>query len=308
MFAAVLDQTHDCIKLLTATGHIEYVNRQGAALMELREPSELVGRLWLERWPESSRPKVSEALAKAATGQQARFHAMRPRPDGSPSWWDVSVSPILSAAGNLTHYLTIARDATREVTERERVQAISAEMRHRLKNAMAIASALVAMSARGKPEVQDFAEAITERLAQLSKAQSLVLDPNADRDFTALVPMLAAAYGDGASITFGELPKVSISDPAMQALALTFGELCTNSLKYGALKHGRRIRVDGEKVGDELVLIWFEQTQFGDQREGGQGLNLIERIVRASGGRLVRTNEPSHLRVEVAFPSAEPYR
>ncbi|HVI98517.1 MAG TPA: PAS domain-containing protein [Sphingomonas sp.] len=303
LLAAVLDQTHDCIKLLDATGRIEFVNRQGAVVMELREPAELVGRLWLDRWPEESRPKIAEALARAQAGEHARFSAARPRPDGSRSWWDVTVSPIMSDAGALTHYLTIARDTTREIVEQERAEAISAEMRHRLKNALTIASALVNMSARARPELEDFAEAICQRFGQIASVQALVLDPEAKKEFRDIIPMLAEAYGDLSALEFGDIPDVSLGNNALQALALAFGELCTNSLKYGAFKTGRRIHVAGEATEGMLYLVWREETRFGRARKGGQGLGLIERIVHASGGHVERIVDSDRLQVRIALPT-----
>jgi PAS domain S-box-containing protein len=285
LLALVLDGTHDCVKLLDPDGRIVFVNRRGAEAMDLRAPEELIGQVWIDRWPAAARPKVKEALDRACSGETARFHAMRPRPvDGLASWWDVSVAGVRSADGKLTHFLTIARDVTQEIVERERAQAISAEMRHRLRNALTIAGALVAMGARGKPELEKFAGEVTQRFSQLSSVQAIILDPGASKDFAKVVSMLAAAYGDGALLEFGTIPDIDLDDAAIQALALSFGELCTNSLKYGALAKGAKVRVDVEVEHDFCTLVWSEETEFETPREGGQGLALIDRIVRSTGG------------------------
>ena len=302
LLALVLDGTHDCVKLLDADGRIEFVNRRGAEAMELRAPEELVGQRWIDRWPLEARPKIQNALDRARSGEQARFQAMRPRPDASASWWDVIVAAVRSTDGAFTHFLTIARDITPEVIERDRVQTISAEMRHRLRNALSIAAALVNMSARGKPEVQEFAADITQRFAQLSNVQGYILDPGASKKFAEIVPMLAAAYGDGAQLEFGVIPNIEFDDSALQALALCFGELCTNSLKYGALANGAKVKVDAEVEHDLCTLVWSEQTEFKGQRDGAQGLALIDRIVRSSGGRVVRTINGPNLTVRISLP------
>lgn len=151
LLAAVLDQTHDCIKLLDLDGTIRHVNRQGALAMELSSPSVLIGQPYLERWPEGARAEAKRALAAARKGAPARFTASRPRLNGRPSWWDVTVSPVRAADGAITQFVTIARDMTVEVEERQRVEAISLEMRHRLKNALTVASGIVMMGAPGAP-------------------------------------------------------------------------------------------------------------------------------------------------------------
>ena len=297
LLGTVLDQTHDCIKLLDRDGTIRYVNERGAIAMELRTPSELLGLKWVERWPAEARPVVERAADKARSGKIARFTASRVI-GSRPSWWDVTVTPVRSNQA-VEHLLVIARDMTTEVEERERAEAVSAEMRHRLRNAMTIASALVHMAARGKSEFQDFAGEISSRFAQLGRVQELILDPTAKKTFKQIMTLLGDVYGH---LEIGPLPEVELDDRLMQAIALAFGELATNSLKYGALKHGATVQVSGSIADDGLELIWREETVFGQARDGGQGLNLIDRIVQASGGRIERRVEGGQFVAKATFP------
>lgn len=297
LLGAVLDQTHDCIKLIDRDGAIRYVNERGAIAMELRAPSELLGLKWIERWPEEARPKVEEALTEARSGKVARFTGSRII-GGKPTWWDVTVTPVRSAE-SVEYLLAIARDMTAEVQERERAQTVSAEMRHRLRNAMTIASALVQMSVRGRADLQPFADDVAFRLSQLGRVQELVLDPTSKKSFGQLITLLGDVYEN---LEIAPLPEVELDDRLMQTLALAFGELATNSLKYGALRNHARVRVDGRIAGGELVLTWQEEAEFGPARVGGQGLGLIERIVRVSGGRVERQVEDHQFTVEAKFP------
>jgi PAS domain S-box-containing protein len=302
LLAALLDQTHECIKLLDRDGRILFVNREGASAMELTSPNDLIGEIWGERWPAAVRPEVEAALATARAGHVGRINAARPGPDQSLHWWDVTVTPIRDDDGEISHFLTIARDVTAEVTDRQRIAAISAEMRHRLKNALTVASGLVMMSVRSRPERRDFAEQITARFAQLSTVQDLILDPSSSKRFADIIPLLSSAYGDASLLEFGELPDVQLGEAVMQALALAFGELATNSLKYGALQHGRAIEIGGE-VGDGMLhLTWREQTAFGPARDGGQGLGLVDRLVRASGGTFARQHDDSVFLARLSLP------
>jgi PAS domain S-box-containing protein len=302
LLATVLDQTHDCVKLLDLDGIIQYVNRQGALAMELSSPSELIGQSYLARWPEEVRPVLEDALAAARDGELGRFTASRPQPNGLPSWWDVTVSPVRASSGAITHFVTIARDMTAEMLERERVEAIGLEMRHRLKNALTVASGIVMLSARGRPEVSDFASEIATRLGQLASVEALILNPDADKNLAQMVPALAAAYGSNAGLDFGALPEVQLSDQAMQAVALCCGELATNSLKYGALRNGGRVRIDGEARDGHVELSWCEDTDFGTARPGGQGLHLIERLIRTASGTFKREIGPGQMRATMTLP------
>ena len=220
LLVTVLNQTHDCIKLLSLDGTIRYVNRQGALAMELSSPRDLIGQPYVTRWPEDVRAMVEAALSAARRGELGRFRASRPAPGGVPGWWDVTVSPVSAAGREITHFVTVARDMTVELLEHERVEAIGLEMRHRLKNALTVAAGIVMMNARGRPDVTAFANEIATRFSQLSEAQSLILDPGADKRLTHLIPALLEAYGEGAGLDFGDMPAVSLSDRAMQAVAL----------------------------------------------------------------------------------------
>lgn len=303
LLATVLDQSHDCIKLLSLDGHIEYVNRQGAAAMELSSPAELVGRPFIDRWPAELRGTIHEALAAARQGEPRRFIGCRPRPNGEPSWWDVTISPVRGERGSITHFVTIARDMTAETVERERVAAISLEMQHRLKNALTVASGIVMLSARGRPDAGAFANEIVTRFGQLAHVQAQILDPNADTRVAAIVPLIAEAYGKSASLQFGELPDVKVGHRAMQALALCFGELATNSLKYGALRDGSPVRISGLTEEGTIELVWEEDTEFGPPRSGSQGLGLIERLVGTAGGTFRREIEPQLMRASITLPT-----
>ncbi|MGV2495641.1 PAS domain-containing protein [Pelagerythrobacter aerophilus] len=302
LLGAVLDQTHDCIKLLDPDGTIRYVNERGAIAMELRAPAELIGQRWVERWPDEMRAVVEQALEEARSGAVARFTGSRTI-GGKPSWWDVTVTPVRLAQAT-EYLLVIARDMTAEVEERRRAEAVSAEMRHRLRNAMAIASALVHMGARGKPELQAFADEVAFRFAQLGRVQELVLDSAPNKSLKQVVTLLGNVYDN---LEIGPMPEIELEDATMQALALAFGELATNSLKYGALKDGTAVRVAGQLADGELQLTWQEETALAPRRAGGQGLDLIDRIMRASGGRIERRVEDHRFTVQAIFPVQPPH-
>jgi two-component sensor histidine kinase len=302
LLGTLLDQTRDCVKLLDRQGTIRYVNGRGASTMAPCAPSEFAGLAWVDSWPLTVRPTVERAVRDALAGKAARFTAERMRGDRQ-NWWDVTVAP--AGSGSASEYLlVIARDITSEIEERERAEAVTAEMRHRLRNAMAIAAGLMSIAARGKPELQDFTEEVTARLALLGRVQALVLDDASEKSFAQFVTLLGKIYP---SLEIGPLPDVELDDRLMQAIALSFGELATNSLKYGALKRGAAVRICGCIVDDEIELLWKEETVFGQTREGAQGFNLIERIVRASGGRVERDITDREFTARAVFPTRAGY-
>lgn len=73
VLGAVLDQTSDCIKLISLEGEIEYVNHNGLRALGLADGSQLVGRQWAEIWPEAGRARVLNAVSRGRRGQTDRF-------------------------------------------------------------------------------------------------------------------------------------------------------------------------------------------------------------------------------------------
>ena len=88
----------------------------------------------------------------------------------------------------------------------------------------------------------------------------------------------------------------------MQTLSLCYGELATNSLKYGALRHGGRIYVEGSALAGFVELSWSEDTELGDGRAGGQGLVLIDRLITTAGGSFQREVRTGKMIVTVKLP------
>lgn len=114
----IIDNSDVCIKLLDLDGRILMINDYGARLLEMDDPAEWIGRDLGEGWPRESQGLLREASRSAAAGRRARFEAFAPTAKGTPKWWDVSLAPILDAAGKPEKLLCIGRD----VTERKRTE------------------------------------------------------------------------------------------------------------------------------------------------------------------------------------------
>ena len=292
MLGAILDQSMDCIKVIGPTGQLDFMNRNGRCAMEIDEFAQVAGRNWWELWPEDARPLIRDAVERARRGECHRFEAFCPTAKGSPRWWEVSVSPLRDEAGELQGIISVSRDITERVSSREIRETAAAEMRHRLLNAYTLAAAIVSSTARGSTEREEFAAEILQRLEQLSIAQSLLLNVDAlgTIDLPTLVQRLTEPFRGGAcELAFHDLPAVTLGEDDVRALALVLGELSTNSNKYGALRRGGTITIEGALDGGALRLHWSERADGhapAPQRAGGSGHRLIERAVRARGGEL----------------------
>jgi PAS domain S-box-containing protein len=299
--AAALDDAHDCVTLLDRDGRIRYANQAIAALHRHQSPDALIGESWIDQWNGDVRDIIAQAIASSRLAGAART-TIGLGAEGTSRWLELTITRCGRGNDEGEDSLVIARDITADVIARGRHEAIAAEMAHRLKNAMAVAAGLTSMSARGHPDRQEFAKELSERFSQLGMVQGMVLSGQSELSLAQIVPILSTVYGGASTLEFGSLPDVLLSSTAVQALALTFGELATNSLKYGALKSGRPIRIDATTAGQELHVTWREETAFAGNRDGGQGIGLIERIVRANGGTFSRDIEPGQLIARLAIP------
>jgi two-component sensor histidine kinase len=255
---------------------------------------------WLEEWPETSRVVLATDLEEARAGRITRRRVERVE-EGERRIWDVTIAPATNAGA--ARLLILSRDVTEDVREMERGAAVLAETRHRLKNGMTIAAGLVMLEARSQPELRGFAASVCRRFEQLAVVQDMVLD-RGSKDLPKILHLLAGVYGDGSLLRVGELPALELNDFAAQALALTFGELATNSLKYGALKAARPVHLTGALEAGRLTLCWREPTRFVASRVGSQGLSLIDRLIAAAGGEVVRSIGADLLEVRVTVPAS----
>jgi PAS domain S-box-containing protein len=313
MLDALLSQSGDCIKLVDPDGRLVFVNQNGVALLGLTSSSDVIGKPWWELWPVEARDRVRQAAVQAASGETAHFRGMCKTAKGVSKWWDVRVVPVTSPKDGGRVLLVISRDITEANSSRTMYETIALEMRHRLKNAFAVSSAIAKISARQRPEYQPFAEELVSRFSALAIAQGKLVEDASTfplRDF--LADLVNAAGAGEEHIDVSGLVNCEVDEMQMRVIAVVIGELTTNSLKYGALRNGRCIRCSGEILDGRLCLSWFEPLD-GEAPDDeaaasstGAGLKVIERIVASAGGELERSLTSSELSVTFSLYYADP--
>lgn len=308
VLAALLQSSRDCIKVLDLSGCIRYMNPAGLSSRQLNAGIDVIGRHWWDLWPAESHAIVQEATAKGAAGDTTDFRGFCPTARGRPKWWDVRVVPIREASGEVGGVLVVSKDVTDAVTNRKMYDTIALEMRHRLKNAFAVASAIAKISARQTPEHQPFAEDLVKRFSSLAVAQGKLVDATSDFPLRSLVSDLVDAAGvSDEAINVSGLPDCLVDEAQMRVIAVVIGELTTNSLKYGALRNGGAIHCQGRIEDEWLHLSWIEplENALDDQTETSSsthaGLAVIQRIVTSAGGQVSRAMTAEGLRVDFSL-------
>ncbi|VXD00351.1 sensor histidine kinase [Sphingomonas sp. 8AM] len=158
-------------------------------------------------------------------------------------------------------------DVTGRKQAEESNELLAGEMSHRVKNLLAIASGLTAISSRSATSVEEMAQELTGRLSALGRAHNLVR-PLAPGQGTAallgdLLSILLAPYDDLGAFK-GRIrvavERMGVGEASATAIALIIHELATNSMKYGSLSvQTGTLDLSSVMEGEDLVLTWLER-------------------------------------------------
>jgi two-component sensor histidine kinase len=239
------------------------------------------------------------------------------RPDGSRLPVIVNFAALKNARGEITGAITSFMDITERKQVEEQLNLVLREMRHRVRNLFAIASSLVAQSARSARTPDELVKSIRGRLGALARAHDMVrpgltglAEQTGRTTLDALLRAIFSPYLDPASarqrVAFNG-PVVPIHGNAITSVALVLNELATNAAKYGALSSGSgSLEVDWSIENGELMLTWQERG--GPPLDGppsceGFGSLLARRSVADQlGGQLSRDWKPEGLVVQLSAP------
>ena len=181
-------------------------------------------------------------------------------------------------------------DVTGRKQAEEGNELLAGEMSHRVKNLLAIASALTAITSRSTKTAEDMARQLTQRLTALGRAHDLVRPIPGEQGKAALlgdlIAVLLAPYDDMGAFSGRvrvSVPRMGVGEGTANTLALVLHELATNSLKYGALSSETgTLDVSCSDSEDEIAMVWTERggppvsPPTGD---GGYGSKMVSRVL-----------------------------
>ncbi len=304
--AALLDHSPDCVLLIAPDGSLLYANGRALRMLEVDRFDQVAGRKWMSLLPPAAVQNILDTWRIAGTEGASRFRTFYATVTGLPRWYDVTVTPVTDSTGEPGGWLSVSRDVTENQAARQALEINSAEIKHRLKNTYTMIASLLNAFARGNADHEAFARAMTERLAALSTAQALFLSNEAHCEIARLIPALVAPFDtSGCPVVVDEQCAVIVDQGIADAIALVLGELSVNSAKHGALNHGGEIHVGSHAANGLLRIRWAERTGRAirqRERDGGQGLNLMQRIVCARGGSIELEWQVDGLTVTMIFP------
>lgn len=310
LMAGMLDQSEDCVKILDTQGRVDFMNSNGRCIMEIDDLSAISGQAWDSMWPDESGDDIRDAIAGAQAGASSRFEAFCPTAKGTPKWWEVTVTPMRKPGGEPFAIMAVSRDVTERRRSSESLATMAQEMRHRLRNAFAVSSAIALTSARDEPAHRDFAEALAQRYNALSLVQARLIEAGPGYSLRELVQEIVAGFDSGRGpITVGSMPDIPLPDEQVRFVALVLGELSTNSIKHGALRAGLGIAISASLNDGIVALEWHETLPSAlpdapPAAGGGKGHGLMQRMARAHGATLSVTLGDERLDARLEMPLA----
>jgi len=289
----VLEGCGDCIKILDLDGQLQFMSEGGKRVMEVEDFGKLKGCPWPDFWAGAGNAAARASVETAKAGGTAKFKGSANTAKGNSRYWDVQVSPIFGEDGKPSHILSISRDITELAEAQEQQKVLTAELQHRIKNTLAMVSAIANQTIRGDDMVAA-RHAFTARLLALSHAHDILVQtswmsaPIKDVIEGALAPHRT---GRGRFEVSG--PEILLQPKPALAIALAVHELATNAAKYGALsnEHGKVNIIWATNANGGKPSFHFDWAESGgphvvepEQSKRGFGTRLIERMLKNDFG------------------------
>jgi two-component sensor histidine kinase len=218
---------------------------------------------------------------------------------------DFLYQPIVGVDGAVTGVFVEGADVTARVLADDRHKMLTAELIHRVKNALATVLGLARLTKATATSVDDFLQTLTERVVAMGKTQDLLAEGvwEAVKVIDVLNVELAP-YIDNSGRVALHCQDMTMTAVMAVNLSLVVHELLTNALKYGALSPlGGRLVVTCTHNGSGATLVWSEQTDGPPSisKAPGFGTSLIERLARSLGGGALFDLQETGLQAIVNF-------
>ena len=285
----------------------------------------LTGMAWPEYrglgWLKAVHPDDRAAIIPRAPPPNQLLHMadarIRDQRSDDWRWFRIRALPIYGEGKTVDRWIGSLDDVHDERMAGERHDLQLGELRHRLKNLIAVIQALVTYSQpKDEPIVEEFAKKFMARLHALGSSGDLVIASNmqeidvGDAIRAALQPFAA----DNKARLAIEGPRVGLQEPTAAGIALAAHELATNALKYGALSTpdgNARVTWRLESVGgdEKFSLEWREHggPPANKPNRDGFGTRLIRMAVsREKDGNVTLDFEPTGLVCRMTFVRATP--
>ena len=231
------------------------------------------------------------------------------RADGELRWCIGPPAATYDEGGRLLRLSGVAADITDRKRIEEHQALLAREVDHRAKNSLAVVQSIVRLTRADT--IKAYVNSVEGRIQALSKVHSLLAHSRWEgADLHTLVHEELTPYQMGGAEHIAiSGPRLQVTPPVAQTLALALHELATNAAKYGALSvEGGRVHLCWEINPAGLDMTWSETCgppTTAPQRSG-LGLQMVTSGVRSQmGGQANFDWRPKGLICTLTLPCAE---
>jgi PAS domain S-box-containing protein len=233
------------------------------------------------------------------------------RKDGSRGWARVTSTALRDPSGAFLYAVRVVEDVTEQREADRRQKLLIDELNHRVKNTLATVQSLAWQSARpGVPPLLA-QERFQERLLALSRTHNLLNETHWEGAFlSTILETELGPYRTAPSRIRIDGPEVHLPPKLAVVLGMTFHELATNAIKYGALStvpgHVEVTWTIARWAEEDVLTIEWREADgpvLEDQPSPGFGSRLLRQtITRELAGQLDMRFEPKGVCCTIAVP------
>ena len=289
--ASIVESSDDAIVSKDLNGVIASWNR-GAERLFGYTAAEAVGQPISMLIPEERLDEEPGILARIRRGERIdHYETVRRRKDGALIDISLTVSPVRNAEGRIVGASKIARDITEQKRAREQQALLINEIKHRIKNTLAIVQAIASQTLRTASAKER--DAFFARLQALAEAHELLMHENwRQASLRDVVDRALKPFQEKHRERFriGVPDGIWLDSQKSCLVMMVLHELATNAAKYGALSNASgRVRlvceIGHDDRANEFELSWDESggPPVEPPQHKGFGSLLIRRAVAEQG-------------------------
>ena len=218
------------------------------------------------------------------------------------------LTPMPSLDGRPQGFLTILQDRTGARAAAERRELLLAEMNHRIKNVFATVQGVASRTGRDAGSAAEFQAAFTARLMGLARSTDVLIRSEwHDVPLRDVIQSALDPYGGEPGRIAVRGPSVLLGAELAMTVSLSFHELVTNAVKYGALSVPEgRVDVSWTMTAQPSLpgvdVVWLERggPPVTPPQRRGFGSELLQRGM-ASGGTVSLDFRPEGLECRISL-------
>jgi PAS domain S-box-containing protein len=253
--------------------------------------------------------EAGDGIADAEAAAQGGEYRIRRADTGAIRWLQVFGRVLSGPDGRPARVIGVSLDVTERREAEDRQALLAREVDHRAKNALAVALSVVQLAPRDAPP-GEFAAAVTERIAAMARAHSLLAESGwSGADLGTLAEGELAAHAGHVTLAG---PRLRLAAGAAQPVAMLLHELAANAARHGALSRpGGSVALSWETTGcGALRLVWRESGGpeiSGPPTRSGFGSRLVASLTKRQLGGTASFDwtQATGLVVTVKVPEAQ---